>query len=151
MPTPADVDSKSAAVLASVDALGSDSVLTELLVMTYSGTWWMPSTPENRVPGTLSSDHRLNRFADKPIERTVSIQLSGYLGRRSRLIRSRSKLAVTAGDGARTRSFNLGKVRVHLCIQAPPIHLSRYLSTHVFERGHVAFASHHRPINWRGH
>jgi hypothetical protein len=26
-------------------------------------------------------DHHLNRFADKPIERTVSIQLSGYFGR----------------------------------------------------------------------
>jgi hypothetical protein len=24
--------------------------------MTYSGTWWMPSAPENRVPGTLSWD-----------------------------------------------------------------------------------------------
>jgi hypothetical protein len=32
-------------------------------------------------PGFRRSDHHLNRFADKPIEITVSIQLSGYLGR----------------------------------------------------------------------
>ena len=32
-------------------------------------------------PGFTRSDHHLNRFADKPIEITVSIQLSGYFGR----------------------------------------------------------------------
>jgi hypothetical protein len=55
-----------------------------------------------------------------------------------------------AGDGARTRSLNLGKVTVRFCIQARPIHLSGCLSTPIFERGHVAFASHHRPIKRSG-
>jgi hypothetical protein len=30
--------------------------------------------------GFTRSDHHLNRFAAKPIEETVSVQLSGYLG-----------------------------------------------------------------------
>jgi len=57
---------------------------------------------------------------------------------------------MAAGDGARTRNFNLGKVTVHFCIQAPPINPSGCLSTPIFERDHVAFASHHRPIKWSG-
>ena len=35
-------------------------------------------------PTSHNSDHHLNRFADKSIERTVSIQPSGYLGRNHR-------------------------------------------------------------------
>jgi hypothetical protein len=40
--------------------------------------------PKRHVPcptELTSSDHHLNRFADKPTEITVSIQLSGYSGR----------------------------------------------------------------------
>jgi hypothetical protein len=52
-----------------------------------------PAAAEPACPvpdsGFTRSDHHLSGFADKPIERTVSVQLSGYLGQ-SRLIRSRS-------------------------------------------------------------
>ena len=54
------------------------------------------------------------------------------------------------GDGARTRSFNLGKVTLRFCIQGCGMNPSGCLSTPTFECDHVAFASHHRPIKWSG-
>jgi hypothetical protein len=53
-----------------------------------------------------------------------------------------------AGDGARTRNFNLGKVTVRFCIQARLINPSGCLSTNTFERDRALFAKHDRPINW---
>jgi hypothetical protein len=51
-----------------------------------------------------------------------------------------------AGDGARTRNFNVGKVTVLFCIQALGITASRCLSTRIFERFHTPIDSHHAPI-----
>ncbi len=52
-----------------------------------------------------------------------------------------------AGDGARTRSLNLGKVAVRFRIQACPMNVTGRLSTPIFERDHEAFVGRHRPIN----
>ena len=101
-------------------------------------------------PTSHNSDHHLNRFADKSIERTVSIQPSGYLGRNHRRSDADRNWHWQRETGARTRNFNLGKVGVRFCIQAHLLNLSGYLSTPIFERDHAGFANHHRPIKWSG-
>jgi hypothetical protein len=51
-----------------------------------------------------------------------------------------------AGDGARTRSLNLGKVTVGFCIQACAITASGCLSTPIFERSQARIGGLHPAI-----
>jgi hypothetical protein len=110
----------------------------------------VPQPPNRRVP-CPSRPHALRSTL-----RSIRWQTDGDNGisstfrllRPPRLIRCRSKLAVAAGDGARTRSFNLGKVTVRFRIQACPITASRCISAPIFERCPSGVGGRQPPIDF---